>query len=595
LAVLLPVGSARPESVALNGALALAVHTINSKPEILRGRRLDYVWIDDACGRSQSLAGFSEMLLRFGRIDCLIGPGCDEGCEATAPLAEAKHIPQISPVCRAASLSDKRQYPLFARTTSPYTKRAPAIVALMQWAAWTRVSVIGDVTMAAIVWAFRFEVGRSGLKIEAVVQYQADHVEATLGLPSALLVVQVAGVRIVMVFALGPEEYPRIAVEARSLDMGAGWAWLALDLVSGAEYGANGAALAGAQEALNGWVYFAPHVAADGTFFDQVQAAPTADVRRHLLNATSARLYAANLYDAVMLYAIIAGAHLDNLSDGTLIAKALRNASFDGMTGRVELDENGDMVESIRAMNCVRGPDGAMEGRTMGVYDALNGRYSPLSNYTPVWPGGVGAVPTDTPPTTAKRFDTVWLFVGAIAAATLVMGGLALLMRKKRAKLQAVLMMLVTETSQLVGTVLLELADLATDCITCYRIQRGDVKAATEGYQAAYATVLAFGVVGTAVSVTYRFQSALLVRDHVQALVLRQGRAEVMSETRLKAEQHEWELAQTHRTKVWLMLDVMTILAQGAFGLRVYLLLCPSVRPNPLPRQICRRQSLIAA
>lgn len=598
LAVLLPIGSARPESAALSGALSLAVQDINSRPEILRGRRLEYVWMDDSCGRSKSLARFNEMLERFGPIDCLIGAGCDESCEGTAPLAEVLRIPQISPMCRAASLSNKLEFPLFTRTTSPYTKWAPAMVALMQWAAWARVSIIGDVTMAANVWAFRSEVERSGLKLGAEVQFRADRVEATPGHPSTVLsAVQMAGVRIVMALALGPDDYLALAVGARKLEMVKGWAWMGLDLVSGAEQSARGAALASAQEALVGWICFAPHSAADGTFFDRVEAASTADLRRHVRNTTRANSYAANLYDAVMLYAMVAGAHLGKRPDAELIAQTLKNTSFEGMTGRVDLDGNGDMTESIQTMNFVIGPDGAVHGRPMGIYDAVSGRYSPLLNYTVVWPGGMDAAPTDIPQTNlnetiARRFNTVWLFVGAMVAAALLMGGLILLIWKKQAKLQAILMMLFAETSEIVGTVLLDVADVVTDGFTVVRILRGEVQAATQGYQAAYTTVFAFGVVGVVVSVTYRVRSALLVRDRVRALVLREGREE-MSELRVKVERHEWELAQTHRTKVWLLLALMTIGVQGTFAWRLPLL-CADLCPRPLARQIYRPQSSAA-
>ena len=105
-------------------------------------------------------------------------------------------------------------------------------------------------------------------------------------------------------------------------------------------------------------------------------------------------MYAANLYDAVMLYAVAAGKHLDELSNGTLIVNSMRNASFAGMTGRVELDEDGDMKESIRAMNyLLKSDEKQMHGSQIGVHDALSRRYSPLQNIEVIWPGGLRVVP----------------------------------------------------------------------------------------------------------------------------------------------------------------------------------------------------------
>ena len=425
------------------GALALAVRDINADPAILRGKRLEYVWRDDGCNRLKSLAELSSMLGQFAPIDGLIGPGCAKGCEVTATLAQAMNIPQVSPTCAAPSLSNKDEFPLFVRTTSPYAKWAPAIVAFMRWAAWTRLSIVGDVAMAASAGPLRAEVYRSGLQLSSDMQFKENHFEA-----ASLLSVRAAAARIVMVFAFGPD-YQAIAVEALNLRMSQGWVWMGIDMVLGAEQGAKGAALARAQAALHGWVYFEPSSAARREFFDRVHAASIADFGQRLGNETPTSLYAANLYDAVMLYAIAAGKHLEELSDGKLIVEAMLNASFDGMTGRVELDGAKDLKESIRAMNYLLESDGRMHGRQIGVYDALSHRYSPLQNIEVIWPGGLYTVPSAEAVAVADKLqvDTKWIFVGAGSTSIVLVGGLYVLVRKRHAHLQAIMQQLFTEVS----------------------------------------------------------------------------------------------------------------------------------------------------
>jgi hypothetical protein len=73
----------------------------------------------------------------------------------------------------------------------------------------------------------------------------------------------------------------------------------------------------------------------------------------------------------------------------------MMNLSFEGMSGRVELDEHGDLKESISAMNYVIQSGGTMRGRRIGVYDAPSRRYLPVHNSTVVWPGNVLATPAD--------------------------------------------------------------------------------------------------------------------------------------------------------------------------------------------------------
>ncbi len=121
-----------------------------------------------------------------------------------------------------------------------------------------------------------------------------------------------------------------------------------------------------------------------------------------------------------------------------------------------------------------------------------------------------------------------------------------------------------SKVSELVGSVCLGLADLITDAITYARLRSGDVAVPNEGYKAAYAAVLSVGAVTTALSLLYRLRNAHIVRAHLRE----QGRAESTSVARQQAQQHEWELAQTHRTKVISMLALLSVATQGSLPLQ---------------------------
>ena len=116
--------------------------------------------------------------------------------------------------------------------------------------------------------------------------------------------------------------------------------------------------------------------------------------------------------------------------------------------------------------------------------------------------------------------------------------------------------------SELVGSVCLGLADLITDAITYARLRSGDVAVPSEGYKAAYAAVLSVGAVTTVLSLLYRLRNAHIVRAHLRKLG-EHGRAKSTSEARQQAQQHEWELVQTHRTKVISMLALLSVATQG--------------------------------
>jgi hypothetical protein len=325
----------------------------------------------------------------------------------------------------------------------------------------------------------------------------------------------------------------------------------------------TGQDLAVLQAALHGWIYFEPSSAASREFFDRVKAASIADFGQQLGDDDSSNLYAANLYDAVMLFASAAGKHLKELSNGKLMVQAMMNASFDGKTGRVELDEQGDLKESISTMNYVVQSGGPMLGRRIGVYDAPSRRYSPVQNVTVVWPGNVHVVPADmAASSTEQGFNTVWLLVGAGATAAVVVSGLVVLIRRRRAQLQAVLTMLLTETGMLVLSICMALGNLATDGIVCYSLLRGHLSVSTPIYTASYVVLLCFGVVVTVLSIGYRLRNAQLMHAQLQQ-ASPQGRAVATGEAHRRAQQSEWELVQTHRTKVTLTLSLASVAAQG--------------------------------
>ena len=320
----------------------------------------------------------------------------------------------------------------------------PAILEFVRWAKWTRFAIVIGTDSAFVVAASQL----------ASRSWQAEmHMQApmTLNVESGSLNAKqldsIATSNLRVVFAMANRhEVLRVALAAKGRGMVAqGWAWLGLDTVAGAEVPAidNLESTEAAKAAMHGWVYFEPHNAAPAAFFDHVAAATRANFPDQFgslaqkLDALSTP-FAANMYDAVMLYAIAVGSNASQRLNGRPVVLAMMNISFDGMTGRVELDTSGDMKESIRAMNYVLESNGTICGRQIGVCNGLSPRYSPLVNYKVVWPGGVQELPSDLAVAPASQaFNTSWLLVGACATALVVMIGLAVLVRRKKAHLQA--------------------------------------------------------------------------------------------------------------------------------------------------------------
>ena len=184
------------------------------------------------------------------------------------------------------------------------------------------------------------------------------------------------------------------------------------------------------------------------------------------------------------------------------------------------------------------------------------------------------------------------------------------------------------QVSELVGSMCFGLADIITDGIAYARMD-GDVAFPNDGYKAAYTAILCFGVVTTALSLAYRLQNVRIMREHVHKLdksyhspqrqanrgndsdkamhitsvnesfTIREStskealkaEASRVSAARRQMQQHEWELAQTHRAKVILSLTLLNVAAQGATASCVSCAHVASSFHNSIvtvARQVCR-------
>ena len=82
----------------------------------------------------------------------------------------------------------------------------------------------------------------------------------------------------------------------------------------------------------------------------------------------------------------------------------------------------------------------------------------------------------------------------------------------------------------------------------------------------------------TVLSIGYRLRNARLMHAQLQQ-VAPQGHAVSTGEAQRQAQQSEWELVQTHRTKVTLSLSLASVAAQGVRCCRASPRVCTSSLP----------------
>ncbi|KAK4022364.1 hypothetical protein OUZ56_007835 [Daphnia magna] len=128
------------------GAIPLAIETINNDPNLLPGRKLQFVAADigDPVGNdgltALAIRRMTEMRDNNSTI-AFIGP--DGQCAAEALVAAAWNLPMITHKCSETKLSEMPQtYFTFARTLPPSSKISKSVMALLEKFGWNKVIII---------------------------------------------------------------------------------------------------------------------------------------------------------------------------------------------------------------------------------------------------------------------------------------------------------------------------------------------------------------------------------------------------------------------------------------------------------------------
>ena len=271
----------------------------------------------------------------------------------------------------------------FSRTVAPDTSKGPALIAFMQHNKWRKIAMLSSTES---LW---FDT-RQGLAKQLV----ASSIKVLKPKPmepgdisdGTLSEIRRSGYRIVLVLAYEPVANTLASLAHRD-SMSVGWAWMLTENHFSAPQRA-------------GWVWLRPFLASEAmhsfarqvsdysqTFFDIAVSPDSVDLA-----------YSVALHDAIMLYAHAATKVLSeggSLRDGKAVTAAVRSTTFEGVGNLViELDKDGDRVNSYEVMNYVVGADSGMESLPVGLYNSSQKQYSAYARLV-VWPGGTTDVPTD--------------------------------------------------------------------------------------------------------------------------------------------------------------------------------------------------------
>ncbi|EDV21316.1 uncharacterized protein TRIADDRAFT_30655 [Trichoplax adhaerens] len=339
-------------------------------------------------------------------VRSFVGPACSVGCEPGGILAAAWNVPMISWGCASPSLSDKKKFATFTRTSGPYSAVGKLIQLLVKHYNWTRVGLLTSLENAWQVVAIAIKQGApQGIKFE---QY---NFQTGVGLSNdkkvplrhkAELLIQA---RIFVLCAYGGD-IREIMLNAKDLGLLNGdYAFIAVELNIDSHIGANTWMGADnrdneALDAYNGMLNV--HLRTpDSPRWKNF----TADIRRRVAAppynkplAADAKVdtYAGTLHDAIILYALALNDTLQeggNITDGLTVTRKMFNRTFTGVTGEVVIDQNGDRDPDYVLQNLINGAY-----VDIGLYVSAQQNFSMTPGKVVVWPGNTTVVPKDIPP-----------------------------------------------------------------------------------------------------------------------------------------------------------------------------------------------------
>jgi hypothetical protein len=182
LAGFYPMTGSWPGGVSVRPAVEMALQDVNADPNVLPNTTLEVIPYDSACSQTEGVrqliaAHYAYVNRQRGSADPpfvgVLGAGCSRTCEAMQQVSNVLRYPTISFACSSPSLSNKRAFPQFLRTTLPDTQVVSVWKALCDHYGWRRVATGARVVRAqaarpcAPMWHTRARAQRRALSMSA--------------------------------------------------------------------------------------------------------------------------------------------------------------------------------------------------------------------------------------------------------------------------------------------------------------------------------------------------------------------------------------------------------------------------------------------
>lgn len=331
-------------------AARMAVNEINSRPDILPQTVLKMTVRNTETVPATGATAAQE-LIDLG-VFGLVGAASSSVSKAVADVAAPAQVPQISYSSTNADLTNKSDYPYFLRVVPPDSVQGVALANILY-------NDLGITTVSTL--ATSDDYGTGGITVfttaftglGGTVDVAQTFTQGSADVSSQLASIFAGTARNVVINAIvGDTKTVMGQAAAAGITPGAGWQWIGTDGSTQEQVFENDASVEAAMEDMIGTSLKKGEGTSWLRFKDMWECANPDDYAGSGDRAPNT--FASFAYDAVYAFARAAHDMLERGDDPTVGADLLAElylADFDGVTGRVAFDSNGDRVAEYVLLN----------------------------------------------------------------------------------------------------------------------------------------------------------------------------------------------------------------------------------------------------
>ncbi|XP_006814973.1 atrial natriuretic peptide receptor 1-like [Saccoglossus kowalevskii] len=388
----------------IGAAANVALKHIHNDPNMLPNDTLDFIYYDSGCDGRVSLDRMVT-LIRDDHVAAVIGPDCTFASTAAGLLASQWNVPMVGHFSSASELSSQHLYDTYSRTSSPYSKTAWAVIKTIEAFGWKHIGLFGGGFTghsSLVIDAIEMEIIKTNITVEinrfnpwdaSVHEERLDDMIKKARV--IILIMNSEQVRNYMLLAYDRGylngEYMFITVERLTMGDYEGTAWQT-DVIARVED------MAMALRSLLVLEMIAPEEDVFNEFAIEVKESfLEAPWFINMSDISGVHLAAAYLYDAIFLYAHALHQVRSNGGepyDGRNFFKEMQRVDFQGITGRITIDENGDRNHDFRLLSF-----DAIDGIFIkaGLFDSATSTLRLFTGTKIAWPSGKDEPPLSVP------------------------------------------------------------------------------------------------------------------------------------------------------------------------------------------------------